>query len=248
MKDNIEKAWITENGYWAVIRRIGSESKIFMEPWRCGYVGLPKGHPLCRVNYSDEKLSNISVHGGLTFSEEKLKGAEGAEWWFGWWFGFDCAHWGDTPDKCTLEYCVEQCESLAKQLINSFEIKDGAKVTDWTKPIQVWHGGAWLDVEYCSTDEYHACVRYRNPNFLSDQKVSGGKLLLVHRGDVRNTPAPAPDSDEQTAQRRAAAELARRAKLRLKQLGNIETSVGEWEFVEAVMVDALARAGKDGGK
>lgn len=53
---------------------------------------------------------------------------------------------------------------------------------------------------------------------------------------------------EQTAQRKAAGELHHKAKLRLRQLGNVETSVGEWEFVEAVAADASARAGKDGGK
>jgi hypothetical protein len=49
-----------------------------------------------------------------------------------WWFGYDCGHAGDAPapgskmaeyrsgwDEVhrTLEYCVGECESLAKQLV-----------------------------------------------------------------------------------------------------------------------------------
>ncbi len=61
----------------------------------CGYVAVPKGHPCYgkdheRLPYRD--LLEVSVHGGLTFSGE----GDGEHRPAGvWWFGFDCAHWGD---------------------------------------------------------------------------------------------------------------------------------------------------------
>lgn len=51
----------------------------------CGYVGVPTGHPLFGVHYDD--LTDVDVHGGLTFSSLFEEG-EGALWWL----GFDTAH------------------------------------------------------------------------------------------------------------------------------------------------------------
>ena len=77
----------------------------------------------------------FNVHGGLTYSGGcskdypiKKKGT--------WWFGYDCAHAGDGKDLSvvsdtireihekfphedpirSLEYCINECENLAKQL------------------------------------------------------------------------------------------------------------------------------------
>ena len=100
---------------------------------RCGYVGLKPGHPLYGKEYSDYvevkksdlegeeigKRSMISllvasndeddrarieiyfnVHGGITYaggnSNYPIEGNL-------WWFGFDCAHWGDLIDLDKLE-------------------------------------------------------------------------------------------------------------------------------------------------
>lgn len=53
----------------------------------CGYVGIPKTHPLFGKHYDD---TCIQIHGGLTYSDSD------ADWGGGlWWFGFDCAHAGD---------------------------------------------------------------------------------------------------------------------------------------------------------
>ena len=38
--------------------------------WGNGYVCIPKNHPLYGVGYSDERVSSLDVHGGVTFSEE----------------------------------------------------------------------------------------------------------------------------------------------------------------------------------
>lgn len=72
----------------------------------------------------------VDVHGGLTFAGQanssRLPDSS-------WWFGFDCAHAGDAPIELseidrkygigqgatvrTLEYCIEECESMAAQLV-----------------------------------------------------------------------------------------------------------------------------------
>lgn len=62
----------------------------------CGYVAVLRGHP-CYGKYCDripyEDLLPVSVHGGLTLSEE----GDGEHRLVGrWWLGFDCAHFMDT--------------------------------------------------------------------------------------------------------------------------------------------------------
>jgi hypothetical protein len=53
----------------------------------CGYVGIPESHPLFGVSYTD--IENISVHGGLTFSDNIEQDVETEKLW---WLGFHCAH------------------------------------------------------------------------------------------------------------------------------------------------------------
>lgn len=55
-----------------------------------GYVGVPTTHPLDGRHYLISDMSNIEVHGGITFSgrtEDKESDL--------YWFGFDCAHYND---------------------------------------------------------------------------------------------------------------------------------------------------------
>ena len=72
--------------------------------------------------------SNVSVHGGVTFSGHLIELGNK------WVFGYDCAHYGDKtlcpPELLNLgledmfsdgiwrdeDFCIEGCESLAKQL------------------------------------------------------------------------------------------------------------------------------------
>lgn len=117
---------------------------------RCGYVGVDESHPLYGEDYDHEAVSNLDVHGGVTYSngdgyypiESDL-----------WWFGFDCAHYMDLNDNeaylrhfphlremietrmqidkklkfdhgvvRTLEYVENQCKKLAEQLSLNKEI------------------------------------------------------------------------------------------------------------------------------
>ena len=90
---------------------------------------------LCAVGNSDameegwiDLVLAIDVHGGLTYSSdhEPLGKPDGL-----WWFGFDCAHAGDsvpsypTEDRGDVyrdeDYVIAECKSLAKQLSEILE-------------------------------------------------------------------------------------------------------------------------------
>lgn len=64
--------------------------------YRCGYVAIPKTHPL----YGEEldKLGYLICHGGVTFSGI----GDNLLWWKGepdeWLIGFDCMHFTDGVD------------------------------------------------------------------------------------------------------------------------------------------------------
>ncbi len=156
MAFDVEKIWTTKAGYTAVCIAIKNMH-------RCGYVGLPFGHPLYNVKHSqntpllkeawektkgepigkrgiinifcaseeDEKNRNpdlvFNVHGSLTYSggnDYPIKNKDHL-----WWFGFDCGHNGDGvfegssmasfSSGCpirSVEYVMQECESLAEQL------------------------------------------------------------------------------------------------------------------------------------
>lgn len=131
MKPNIEADWVTSSGLRAVV-------VIHPAGHRCGYVAVPTGH---KHHSDDYDNVNVDVHGGLTYAggdkHQYPVEADGS-----WWFGYDCAHLGDARDPelmqgefkevydkglmrdmhfegdvvRSLEYCVNQCESLARQL------------------------------------------------------------------------------------------------------------------------------------
>lgn len=67
----------------------------------CGYVGVPRTHPLYEKGYDE---ADIEVHGGLTYADRCQevqnhcegichKAPEGDD--DIWWSGFDCAHYRD---------------------------------------------------------------------------------------------------------------------------------------------------------
>ena len=113
----IEDSWITPEGYQAVVTLVSPTV-----PHRCGYIAVPQEHPLYNKNYDD--LYDISVHGGLTYSEydkqtnypmllaEKVK-----------WFGFDAAHAGDGYDW-------KAGEALIKTNKDRYRVKSVRKIVD----------------------------------------------------------------------------------------------------------------------
>jgi hypothetical protein len=125
MSYTVEKDWITESGLRAVVT-MGHHG------CRCGYVGVSKDHPLYEKHYNDLSDPYPDVHGGLTFSEGISDYPVESDLW---WFGYDCNHLWDAPSTQYLEehpdthgfieigavhrslnYCISNCESLARQL------------------------------------------------------------------------------------------------------------------------------------
>ena len=101
---------------------------------RCGYVGVPKWHPLYGKDYMDyldikkEDIEGKEVsieayftcHGGITYSG----GGENSTYPIEsnlWWFGFDCAHYGDGKD---LDLAIEVFPEYAEQIARTKEIED----------------------------------------------------------------------------------------------------------------------------
>lgn len=135
-KYTVEKDWVTEAGLRAVVI-MGTMG------FRCGYVGVPAGHPLHGVDYDNARPNDgdwFDVHGGLTYANGNAHYPVASDLW---WFGYDCGHSGDghSPEYLeqqrtryphqpfmwddgtdvfrTLEYCASECESLAAQLAKS---------------------------------------------------------------------------------------------------------------------------------
>lgn len=92
---------------------------------------------MCAAAKSEDELNTpeyvFEVHGGITFSSDGSGEYPVASNL--WWYGYDCAHAGDlpTPDSFmgrtyantgldrdgvhrTLDFCIDECESLATQL------------------------------------------------------------------------------------------------------------------------------------
>lgn len=105
----------------------------------CGYVAVPKGHPLHGASYDAAEEAGLRAHGGLTYAGEAVRdditeAPEGA-----WWLGFDCMHaWDLWPGSEAMArsigmpgpvlrfsrevyrdeaYVRAECESLAAQLM-----------------------------------------------------------------------------------------------------------------------------------
>lgn len=148
MSTPIKKDWTTESGLRAVIvmNSLG---------FHCGYVGVPPGHPLHGVEYSqstpalgDSPESVFDAHGGITFAGDG-KGEYPVKSDL-WWFGYDCGHLWDAPcpehiEKMQQEYpdspfmweraegvfrdvdyCVAECESLARQIADAAQGQEEA--------------------------------------------------------------------------------------------------------------------------
>jgi hypothetical protein len=71
----------------------------------CGYVGVPPSHPWHGRDYNDVDVIHVDVHGGLTYAAACDEDndichipEDGREAEI-WWFGFDCAHFGDVTPR-----------------------------------------------------------------------------------------------------------------------------------------------------
>lgn len=117
------KDWVTASGLRAVILLVRGSH-------HCGYVEVPEH--LGKPDYDESPIMELNVHGGVTFADH-LDEMDGK-----YVVGYDCAHYGDLM-KCPeelkgtsmehsfmysegiwrdVDYCTNECESLANQLVN----------------------------------------------------------------------------------------------------------------------------------
>lgn len=121
-KFKLVKQWITKAGLEAYIVLVRNSH-------HCGYVEVPDS-----IQHLDLEMEDIQVHGGVTFQGEAPLILDKHL------VGFDCAHVGDAlrnPDGTINdlfggvwrdeEYCIQECESLAVQLISLMSITSAAK-------------------------------------------------------------------------------------------------------------------------
>lgn len=100
----------------------------------CGYVGVAADHPWHGHDYRDDRLFAVEVHGGLTFSDGCQHGddpstgichvPEPGEPDDVWWFGFDCAHFGDMSG---MAWRTSDPES---SFLHSIALSDGYRYRD----------------------------------------------------------------------------------------------------------------------
>jgi hypothetical protein len=119
--ENIEQIMKEEGDFfeWTYTAKNGLEVDCFIRRNNslafCGYVVITSDNKLFGLDYDNiYSKVNISVHGGLTYSDE----GEG-----GWIIGFDCAHLGDFCPAFsydgiyrTKEFVISECESLAESV------------------------------------------------------------------------------------------------------------------------------------
>lgn len=119
---NIEQIMKEEGDFfeWTYTAKNGLEVDCFIRRNNslafCGYVVITSDNKLFGLDYdSIYSKVNISVHGGLTYSDEN----DGK-----WIIGFDCAHAGDLCPAFpyydaiyrTKEFVISECESLADSI------------------------------------------------------------------------------------------------------------------------------------
>lgn len=127
---SIKKVWKTPQNHLACV------TKKHNAEYLCGYVGVIFEAPLFGLPHQNYLERVIRVHGGLTYSSSessRFASIDKKEMYpikeinTLWWFGFDCGHLYDSPSVQTLDYCINECNSLSKQLtrlskyLNSYE-------------------------------------------------------------------------------------------------------------------------------
>lgn len=89
----------------------------------CAYIQIPKNDKLFGMDYDDiENKYELNVHGGLTYTNSKLKSVESEGWFIGW----DYAHWGDyigyadysfEDKKWDVRDIRNECENVIEQIV-----------------------------------------------------------------------------------------------------------------------------------
>lgn len=139
---NVEYDLLDNRGYRQVVIRLCRD----YSSHRCGYVGIPKTHPLYGKDYnhkSNVRLDGLTVQinnpvgtflAAASIGEEEYADLSYAANVNGgltyaqgtpdypvesdlWWFGYDCAHIDDIDDGGKpLDFCIAECEKLSQFL------------------------------------------------------------------------------------------------------------------------------------
>ena len=142
MSHVIEKSWNTKAGYvaqaWFIRHAHRTGYVRIPEGHPCHGVRYQDNNPALTSAWEKAKAGTIGKRGpipvfcaaldGTTISADVVFDVHGSITYSGdlnddgqWWYGFDCGHdvdktaWGDGEER-SLEYVVEECESLARQL------------------------------------------------------------------------------------------------------------------------------------
>ena len=98
---------------------------------RCGYVGVPKGHPLFGKDYDDLPFW-ANCHGGLTYAGTGGHFVNSSEESELWWFGFDCGHAEDGYDLETgKKYFPDDADFVEKNFVSHNTIGRTIRTTDY---------------------------------------------------------------------------------------------------------------------
>lgn len=103
-----------------VMQALQSDIK-FSRGWGNGYVAVPPSHCMHGVDYDrlyylfEDRPNQISVHGGLTYSDFGDGEHAPKNWWV---FGFDTAHYRDTIEKWPKEAVEAETKRLFCQLLD----------------------------------------------------------------------------------------------------------------------------------
>ena len=156
----------------------------FEDGHRCGYVGVPYKHPLWG-KYYDEIENKFECHGGLTYNscllhfEENYPIASNL-----YYFGFDCAHANDDPDKelsikvfgKTFYTDLDEAEKFSKE--NREYIRSIEYVANECLSLAVQFEQYKNEKEY--QDDSEELIEFRR--VLIDFIKSGGNMELLPEG------------------------------------------------------------------
>lgn len=111
--------YVIENDAWIPVSTV-IPVKLLERGWGNGYVAVPPSHCIHKVDYDrlyyllEDKPNQISIHGGLTYSNFGDGVHAPKDWWV---FGFDTLHFADTIEKWPKEAVIEETMNLFWQLV-----------------------------------------------------------------------------------------------------------------------------------